>query len=368
MNDPVVPAIGFPPRLQGDGSQPPSVTSRGVGLVLAGWCAYTLMAALPLANARGVPFLTAMGWQTGQSAALFVLSVPIWWIVIRTMYAARWYWKAIVHLLLGPAYAVAGYLYLYSSVRWFAGQAGAASIQDTAIWVTYANLSVYIIQFSAYHGYDILRKLRAKERATLELLALSREQELATLRAQMNPHFLFNTLNSISAMTGTDVEGTRTMIAELADLLRYATDSAKKARVPLAEELAFVKDYVALESRRMGDRLAATFEVDAALAACPIPPMILQPLVENAIRHGIAPAEEGGMVSVQIRKVSGGITFQVTDTGIGLACPDPLSTAGGVGLKNTDARLRKIYGSAAGLNIRSRPGKGCEVSFTLPEP
>ena len=94
--------------------------------------------------------------------------------------------------------------------------------------------------------------------------------------------------------------------------------------------------------------------------------MILQPLVENAIKHGIAPAEEGGSMNVLIQKEPGGMKIQISNTGIGLSCPDPLTTTDGVGLKNTDARLRKIYGDSAGLNIQPLVEGGCEVSFLLP--
>jgi len=366
MNRTVSPVeISPPPDTRGD-SYPPGVTQRGVVIVLAAWCVYTLIAAFPLAATNRVPFFTALGWQIYQNTAMFGFSIPAWFIVIRRMNATRWYWKGLVHLLLGPTYAAAGYLYLYLSVRWFAPPADATSIQGAATWVLYSNLILYILQFTLYHSYDILRRLRLKEKLTLELLALKKEQELATLRAQMNPHFFFNTLNGISAMTAIDAEETRTMIAQLADLLRYATDSAKKDFVPLKDELKFVQDYIALETRRMGDRLSSRFQVDTSLVSYPVPPMILQPLVENAIRHGIAPAEDGGSICVKIQKDSSGIAFHITDTGVGLSCDDPLTAAGGVGLKNTDARLRKVYGDSAGLRMRSLSGTGCEVAFTLP--
>lgn len=368
MSGPVSHGDLSPLREAGGETLPPDVTRHGVVIVLAAWFAYSLIAAIPLASTYHVSFFTALGWQTGQNVAMFVLSIPVWFIVIRRMHATPWYWRGAVHLVLGPVYAVAGYQYLYHSVLLFAAQPEAAAIQRTALWLIYSHLTLYILQFTLYHSYEILRKLRVKERLTLELLALRKEQELATLRSQMNPHFLFNTLNSISAMAATDAEGTRTMIAQLADLLRYATDSAKKDVVPLKDELTFVEDYLALEARRMVERLSSSVQIDSSLASYPVPPMILQPLVENAIRHGIAPAEEGGMISVQIRKAGDGIVFLVTDTGVGLSCKDPLTADGGVGLKNTDARLRKVYGESAGLKIRSLPGTGCEVTFTLPLP
>jgi two-component system, LytTR family, sensor kinase len=344
----------------------PGITKRGVGIVITIWCVYSLLASFPLVQSYQVPFARALFWQTCQSAVMFVLSIPIWFIVIRWMYTARWYWRGLVHLLFAPAYAVLNYGYLYFIVLWFGGKAAADPLRNSAGWLLYFNLLIYLLQFALYHSYEILRQLRVKEKIALELSSLRNKQELATLKAQINPHFLFNTLNSISAMASTDAEETRTMIAQLADLLRYATESSKKDFVPLKNELQFVQDYIALESKRMEDRLTTKFQVDPSLYTYLVPPMILQPLVENAIKHGIAPAEEGGSVSVHIQKEPGGIAFQISNTGMTLSSPDPLATADGVGLKNTDARLRKIFGDSSRLKIQPLAEGGCEVTFTLP--
>jgi two-component system, LytTR family, sensor kinase len=344
----------------------PRVTKRGVGIVVTIWFVYSLVAAFPLMESYQVPFLRAAYWQVCQSAVMFILSVPIWFIVIRWMYRARWYWKGFVHLLLAPTFAVVIYGYLYYMIVWFGGKEAAEPLRNSYGWLLYFNLFIYLLQFALYHGYEILRQLREKEKLTLELLTLRTEQELATLKAQINPHFLFNTLNSISAMASTDTEETRTMIAQLADLLRYAMESSKKDFVLLKDELQFVQDYIALESKRLEDRLTTIFQVDQSLVSFSVPPMILQPLVENAIKHGISPAEDGGSICVQIQKETKGISFRISDTGLGLSSPDPLSTTDGVGLKNTDARLRKIYGESARLKVQSLDKAGCEVTFTLP--
>lgn len=357
--------LSAPHRMREEASRP-RITKRGVAIVLAVWGVYSLVAAIPLAASQGVPFLTALGWQMYQSIAMCALSIPVWFIVIRWMHTTRWYWKALAHLILAPAYAVGSYQYLYQSLRVFVGEANAAPVGQTAAWVLYFYLLVYFLQFALYQSYEILRQLRLKEKLTLELLALRREQELATLKAQLNPHFFFNTLNSISAMASVDIEETRTMIAQLADLLRYATESSTRDFVPLKEELKFVEDYLALESRRMGDRLVARIEADPSLESYPVPPMILQPLVENAVKHGIAPIEDGGSVSVQVQQADGGVSFRIADTGAGLSCDDPVTAEGGIGLKNTDARLRRIFGESAGVKIRSLAGRGCEVVFVLP--
>lgn len=257
-------------------------------------------------------------------------------------------------------------MYQYHIAEWLLSDVYARPVRGNPEWIIFFNLITYSTQFVLYHSYEILRKLRIKEKITLELLALQKEQELAILKSQINPHFLFNTLNSISAMVSTDAEETRTMIAQLGDMLRYTIEGSKNDFVPLQKELKFVKDYINLESKRMGDRLVTEFQVDRSLATFPVPPMILQPLVENAIKHGITPLEEGGKVTVQIQKNNDVIVFRVSDTGVGLTSTDPLCAKSGIGLKNTDARLRRIYGDSAGLKINSLKNSGCEVTFLLP--
>jgi two-component system LytT family sensor kinase len=344
----------------------PRATWLGVGIVAAGWSAFTILSAFPLMQAYRVSFFQALYWQACQSAVMIVLSVPIWFIVFRWMYTVRWYWKGLIHLILAPIFALLNYGYLYYMVAWFGNSASAETLKRSAGFLIDFNFLIYFLQFALYHSYETLRKLRIKEKIALELSALQKEQELVTLRAQINPHFLFNTLNNISAMASTDAEETRTMIAQLADLLRYALEGSKKTVVPLQDELRFVQEYIDLEAKRLGDRLTTKLQVDPSLTSFSVPPMILQPLVENAIKHGIAPAEEGGSVCIEIQRQTDGIIFHVSNTGVSMSSADPLAAANGIGLKNTDARLRKMYGDPAGLTIRPGTEGGCEVTFRLP--
>ena len=344
----------------------PRITMRGVATVIALWCLYALYTSLPPVLSFRVPFLTSLFWQTLQSAVKLILSVPVWFIVVRWMHEKPWYWKGLAHLVLGLAYVSLNFGYQYYAALWFGSRVYAEPLRVSPSGLWFANIFIYVLQFTLYHSYEIQRKLRIKERITQELLTLQKEQELAILKSQINPHFLFNTLNSISAMASTDAEETRAMIAQLDNMLRYVVEGTKNDLVPLQKELQFVKDYVDLESKRMGGRLAVKFQVDQSLASFPVPPMILQPLVENAIKHGIAPLEEGGKVIVQIQKNGDAVAFRVSDTGVGLSSIDPLSTPSGIGLKNIDARLRKLFGDSAGLKISSLRISGCEVAFLLP--
>jgi two-component system LytT family sensor kinase len=348
-------------------STKPRITKRGVILVIGMWSIYTLLDVVPhVLQPHHIPFLEVLFWQTCHDAVKFITSIPVWFIVIRWMYRKRWYWKVLVHIGLFPLYGIVNSAYEYYVDVWLNTGMYSGTVRNVLSWVLYFNLLTYIIQFAVYHGYEILRELRIKERIALQLSALQKEQELATLKSQINPHFLFNTLNSISAMVSTNAEETRTMIAQLADLLRYVIEGFRIDLVPLRAELQFVEDYLNLESKRMGDRLSAEFQVDQSLAAFSIPPMILQPLVENAIKHGLSPLEEGGRVTVQIQKSGGTVVFRVSDTGVGVSSADPLSAGNGIGLKNIDTRLRRIYGDSAGLQISSHKNSGCAVTFRLP--
>lgn len=356
------PSLG---QISGELSRP-KVTKRGVAIVAALWGLYALYTAIPPVVSFRIPFLTSLFWQTIQSAVKFGLSVPVWFIVIRWMHGKPWYWKGAAHLILGPIYVVLNFGYQYYAAVLFGSVVYAAPLRVNPSGLWFANAFIYVLQFTLYHSYEVQRKLRINERVTQELLTLQKEQELAILKSQINPHFLFNTLNSISAMASTDAKETRNMIAQLHSMLNYVVEGGGNDPVPLQKELQFVKDYVDLESKRMGDRLITEFQVDQSLAEFPVPSMILQPLVENAIRHGIAPLEEGGKVTVEIRKSGDVLGFRVSDTGVGLSAADPLSTAGGIGLRNIDARLRRVYGDSARLRISSRKNCGCEVTFSLP--
>lgn len=353
-----------PLQVSGQGLKP-RVTMRGVGIVLVSWVIYTLLVAITPNQTSHGSYFTSLLWQAIGNVGKFAFSVPVWFIVIRWMHEKSWYWKGLAHLFLGPAYVGLDFWYQYCAAVWFGNGAFAQQLKANPGWLLFFDLFIYILQFSLYHSYDILTELRIKEKTNLELITLQKERELAILKSQINPCFLFNTLDSISAMASRDPEETRKMIAQLGDLLRYVIEAARNDRVPLQKELRFVKDYVDLESRR-GGRLKIEFLVDRSVVKFPVPPMILQPLVENAIIHGIEPFKSRRKITVQIRRNGNSIAFRVSDARADLLSGDPLSIGNDTGLRNTDARLRGVYGDSAGLKISSLEDSGSEVSFVLP--
>jgi two-component system LytT family sensor kinase len=349
----------------------PGITWTGIGLAAVGWTLYALLYTFFVAQKNPeTPFVFLLFGQAVYSLILALYSVPVWGVTVREMDSMHWGWVLATHLLIAPLYSWSGLESYLAVIQWMAGSRANAEIEANYQWVLYGTLTIYVVQFALYHLVRNVQRLRQKEQQATELLAVAREQQLAALKAQVNPHFLFNTLNSISATLKEDPDQAREMIAKLAGLMRYALDSADRDRVSLREEIDFVRRYLALERHRFSDRLEATVDVELADDALetPVPPMVLQPLVENALRHGIAPSEEGGRVAVRVSENGNRIRVRVEDTGVGPGSDAPLSEAeGGTGLVNTSTRLEHTYGPDAALQTASNDPSGFAVWFSIPK-
>jgi hypothetical protein len=203
----------------------------------------------------------------------------------------------------------------------------------------------------------------ARERQALQQSVLAREAELRALRAQIHPHFLFNSLNSISALTAADPAGAREMSIRLANFLRKTLRFGSAERVPFAEEVALIEDYLAIEKTRFGDRLRFEKTIDDRARLCLVPPLILQPLIENAVAHGIAPLPEGGTILLCGRTDGGTLRVTVENP----VDPDYVpSKKGGVGMENVKRRLDAMHGTAGSLKtIRSAQSFVAEITAPL---
>mgnify|MGYP006278835825 CR=1 FL=1 len=349
----------------------PTITAKGVGLAVAGWTLYSLLYTFFIVRQdASVPFFPAFLGQVASSLVLGLYSLPVWWVTVREMDRMHWGWVFLVHLVLGPFYAWGGVESYFALIRQMGGPGATTEMAENYQWILFGTLTIYAIQFALYHLVRNVQRLRQKEQQATELLALAREQQLAALKAQVNPHFLFNTLNSISATLKQDPDQAREMIAKLAGLMRYALDSAERDRVTLREEIDFVRRYLDLERHRFSDRLDAHVNVEVQEDALdtPIPPMVLQPLVENALRHGIAPSEEGGRVTVRVSPNDDRLRVQVEDTGVGPDTDRPLADApDGTGLRNTSSRLEHTYGPDAALQTAPNTPTGFTVGFSIPK-
>ncbi|UII28810.1 histidine kinase [Fulvivirga maritima] len=224
----------------------------------------------------------------------------------------------------------------------------------------------YLITVAVYYVIRYFESLQRKDQEKSELALKNKEMELSLLKSQINPHFLFNTLNSISTLISSNKEKARKVITQLSDVFRYALDSHSGQNVRLIHELDFIENYLKIQQVRFGERLRYVTDVESTCLSVEIPPMVLQPLVENSVKYGIGPKEDGGTIWMIVKRTEFGIYFEITDDGLGINAKKVLDgKSSGVGLKNSDKRLQSTFGKSACLHINA--GKyGYSVSFTLP--
>jgi len=229
------------------------------------------------------------------------------------------------------------------------------------------DILVYWSLVGASQAIINLRRSQERERRAAELEARLTSARLQALRMQINPHFLFNALNSIATLVYVDPRAADEMLADLGGLLRRSLGSPEEQEITLGRELEFVRAYVNIESRRCGDRLEVDFSVPDELLSALVPAFLLQPLVENAIRHGIEPRRGPGVISVRARRVDRHLQLVVQDNGRGWPGGSPGNPKpGGVGLANTRGRLEGLYGADHRFSAGPAEPQGCRVEVHLP--
>jgi hypothetical protein len=214
------------------------------------------------------------------------------------------------------------------------------------------------------HALDYYSKYRDGQLRAVQLEADLSRARLHLLKTQLQPHFLFNTLNAISALVHVDAEAAERMLARLGDLLRVALEDFGLQEAPLARELEAARSYLEIEQARLGPRLQVQWDIASGLGDALVPTFLLQPLIENAVHHGIAPRIEAGRIDIHIRRNGPELHLAVRDDGPGKAAEGTASD--GVGLANTRARLLHLYGKAQRLEVRSGPNGGCVARVILP--
>jgi two-component system, LytTR family, sensor kinase len=223
-------------------------------------------------------------------------------------------------------------------------------------------IGVGMVGFAHAFFYYRESQLRAIREANLETRLVA--AQLQTLQRQLHPHFLFNTLHAISALMHRDVQAADRMLAQLSDLLRLSLDSSRRAEIRLGDEIEFIEKYVEIEQVRLGERLSTRFEVDPQVLDAIVPALILQPLVENAIKHGIAPHSKPGRVTVSAHREGEMLVMTVEDTGPGPSERAMAALSTGIGVSNTRARLAHHYGREFRFEFqRHREGFAVLVAF-----
>jgi len=284
----------------------------------------------------------------------------------RLSIRSRWFVQVPILLAAGFAIALIVYLILiYARMEIFEvprrGGVGFMPLREIGRFRFANQLLVFCAVLAAGYAREYFLRDRDRQREAGALHAQLADARLEALRAQINPHFLFNTLNAVAALVERDPAGARRMIARLSELLRYTIDSRGSATVPLREELEFLERYIEIMEIRFQGRLRTSTKIDAGALDVPVPSLILQPIVENALEHGASRAAGGGKIEIEARRDGGRLVLSVRDNGPGVR-----EGEGGIGLSNTRARLEQLYGSAASLTLASASDGGAIATITIP--
>ena len=230
----------------------------------------------------------------------------------------------------------------------------------------YLDVIIATLIVVAVHAFFYYRDFQASELEQSSLKTRLAEAQLRALKMQLHPHFLFNTLHSISSLVLEDTTKANKMIARLGDFLRLTLDSSDQQMVTLKEEMEFLRCYLEIEQVRFGDRLTVGYEIEPTALSGHLPHLILQPVVENAVQHAIAPRLTPGRINIEAKRLNGFLRVAVTDTGPGSQTASKPADGHGRGLSNVRARLREAYGTGFRFEAENIPEGGLKVVLELP--
>ncbi len=290
-----------------------------------------------------------------------LLSPAIIWLARRfPLERERWVKSAAIHLMAGIGIAL---------LKWWLDNLFRHYVLGLPkgmllVYVFHGNLVTYWVLVATTQGYLYYQRYRQGELRSAQLSAQLAQAQLQALRMQLHPHFLFNTLNSISALIHKDPDAADRMTARLSDLLRLTLENIGIQEVPLAQELEFLERYLEIERTRFSDRLIVQIDIAPDTLDASTPYLILQPLVENAIRHGVATRSSGGTVLVRAARDGGMLVLEVKDDGPGIQ-PTAAST-NGIGISSTRARLERLYGNAHRFELSNAAEGGLTVKLAFP--
>ncbi|HVI06930.1 MAG TPA: histidine kinase [Candidatus Binatia bacterium] len=320
------------------------------------WCGMALLMTLqykPLDLKHFWPSVVDLVLQTGIHAfALALWTPPIFYLAAsyfgfakrRVRYVLLWALGAVPFLLLhisffwllSPSYDNSLHRYVWSASSWL--EMVRTSFADDTF--------VYIAIVVAAHGYEYLKRLRREERELYEYRQALAASEPQALKMQLQPHFLFNTLHGIATLADTDPRTAKAMIIKLSNLLRTALDRDNSDLIPLESELKFASEYLDIEKMRFGPRMRVEWKISSEARNALVPQMILQPLIENAVRHGIASSREPGWIEISASESDGALNLQVCNS-----TGSETSNGSGVGLRNVEARLKHLYSADASFHL-----------------
>jgi two-component sensor histidine kinase len=327
--------------------------------------------------------------DTAPGYFLYVMAITAIAVVLSLglRYVYRWVmrrpvWAQVVVLLLGSV--AAGYAWLrcrsYIYSNWFEKQedmtAWLEKLGDSAeLYQKVSYMETWLAAWTVMLAWSVLyfmikyyQLFQEVQKSALKSAAMAHEAQLKMLRYQLNPHFLFNTLNAISTLVlEQETEAANRMVTRLSSFLRHSLDNDPMQKVTLEQELAALQLYLDIEKVRFEERLTLERDIQKEAAEALIPSLLLQPLVENAIKYGIARSEEGGHLRIAARVFAGDLLLELSDDGPGAELVDgQLSSANGVGLRNTRERLAELYGNRHSFRLSATDPHGLTVNIRIP--
>jgi hypothetical protein len=330
-------------------------------LYLTGWVGFGLLLSPVLQFGAAVPLYSSLEFAVPMAVLLGLQSLSFWYLVqslpagetLPLRLAVTLTGAGVVSLMVWLGLGYVWGQYLLPEEDYFDA---ARSLLPLLVFVGAVGIVLGIL------GHYLLSAFQRSERRALEMQVLAREAELKSLRAQLDPHFLFNSLNSVAALIGNDTVAARQMCFLMAQFFRKSLTLSRQQSIPLSEEIALVETFLAIERVRFGERLRAQFDVADEVRSVAVPPLVLQPLVENAVHHGVAHLIEGGTVHVQASRREGFLLMVVENP----CDPDrPPSRGTGMGIANVRSRIETLCGQRASVDVDARE-TSFRVSILLP--
>jgi len=353
--------------------------TKQMGLILAVWTGLALIPGIQ-AHAYLASLGHAISWQRAVMPPLLdhwiwaCLTPSVLWLSAHFPFDRRNWLRVLgVHLLGSFAFAVMHIAIRCPFIR--SATLFTSSPVEHITWVLFRNslfanyyddLWMYGTIFAFTQLWAYYRKYRDRELRATKLEAQLAQARLQVLKMQLNPHFLFNTLHAISSLMHEDVEAADNMVSGLSDLLRMSLENVDEQEIPLKREMEFLQVYLGIQQVRFRDRLTVATQIDAVTLDALVPNMILQPIVENSVTHGIASQRAPGEISIRAQRENGILRMEVADNGKGLTGETGALTRDGLGLKNTRERLQQLYGDRHRFLMESKKGQGTVVTVEIP--
>ena len=317
-----------------------------------------------------IPWSRAVRSSLADWYVFALLSVPAFRLARRFPFGrANWARIGFLHLVASFLFSCT-YVFLRGAVAsWESQLAGTPAsfsqvLQALLAKTFYLNLWFYWVIMAVGHAFDYYQRFHERELRASELEGRLAQAKLQALQSQMNPHFLFNTLHTISALMHKDVDAADRMVMKLSELLRLALDNTNTHEVPLSQELDFLNRYLEIEQTRFRERLKVELDIAPETLRARVPNLVLQPLVENAIRHGIERHARPGKIVLRAQRQDDHLQLEVQDNGGGLPGGKPLRE--GIGLSNTRTRLQQLYGTAQKFELKNVETGGLLARVILP--